>query len=66
MRKLSLTPQENLERRLLRRDDGASFEVVADALTTCEPRLRRRVGPALRAVSVTALTRSSILGLPFG
>src|SRR6516165_1471921 len=42
VRKISLPSQENLEWRLLRRDDGASFGVVADALTTGEPRLSRR------------------------
>src|SRR5260370_7060137 len=42
MREISLAPQENIEGRVLRRNDGASFGVVADALTTCEPRLSRR------------------------
>src|SRR5215472_2057883 len=42
VRKISFPPQEDLEGRLLRLNDGPSFEVVADALTTCEPRLRRR------------------------
>src|SRR6516162_10061216 len=42
VRKISLPPQEDLEGRLLRRNDGASFAVVADALTTGEPRLSRR------------------------
>src|SRR6516164_4969517 len=42
VRKISLPPQEDLEGRLLRRNDGPSFGVVADALTTGEPRLSRR------------------------
>src|SRR6516165_7771342 len=42
LRKISLAPQEDLEGRLLRRNDGPSFAVVADALTTGEPRLSRR------------------------
>src|ERR1700730_3266617 len=42
MRKVSLPAQENLEGCVLRRDDGTSFWVVANALTTCEPSLSRR------------------------
>jgi hypothetical protein len=42
VRKISLPPQENLEARVLHRDDGASFGVVADALATGETRLGRR------------------------
>src|SRR6516225_1676787 len=42
VRKISLPPQEDLKGRLLRRNDGPSFAVVADALTTGEPRLSRR------------------------
>ena len=42
MRKFSLPPQENLEGRILQRNDGAGSGVVADALTTCEPTLGRR------------------------
>src|SRR6516162_4871590 len=42
VRKISLPPQEDLEGRLLRRNDGPSFAVVADAFTTGEPRLSRR------------------------
>src|SRR5258708_5879549 len=42
VRKISLAPRENIEGRVLRRDDGASFGVVADALTSYEPRSSRR------------------------
>src|SRR5215472_13975291 len=42
LRKISLPPQEDLEGRLLRRNERTSFGVVADALTTGEPRLSRR------------------------
>src|SRR6516225_10160543 len=42
VRKITLPPQKDLEGRLLRRNDGPSFAVVADALTTGEPRLSRR------------------------
>src|SRR6516162_11441379 len=43
VRNISLSPQQNPEGRVLRRNDGASFWIVADALTTGEPSLRRRV-----------------------
>jgi hypothetical protein len=42
VRKFSLPPQENLEGRVLRRNEGAGSGVVADALTTREPTLGRR------------------------
>src|SRR6516165_7846086 len=45
VRKISLPPQKDLEGRLLRRNDGPSFAVVADALATGEPRLSRRGRP---------------------
>src|SRR5215831_21288273 len=48
--KISLPPQEDLEGRLLRRNDGPSFAVVADALTTGEPRLSRRGRPRVVGV----------------
>src|SRR5216683_6877380 len=44
VREISLPPQENIEGRVLRGNDGASLGVVADALTTCEPNLGRRGG----------------------
>src|SRR5580704_12487314 len=42
VRNISLPPQENLEGRVLRRDEGTSFGVVADALGAGEPRLGGR------------------------
>src|SRR6516225_6185151 len=42
VRDISLASQENLERRILHRNDGASFGVVADALAASEPSLGRR------------------------
>src|SRR5262245_63926208 len=39
---ISFALQKNSEGRVLRRNDGASFQTVADALTTGEPSLRRR------------------------
>ena len=41
MRNLSLPLQESPEGRVLRRNDGARFRVVADALANGEPGLRR-------------------------
>src|SRR5215470_7587446 len=42
VRNFSLASQENLERCILHRNDGASFGVVTDALATSEPSLGRR------------------------
>jgi hypothetical protein len=42
VRKISLAPQENIERRALRRNDSVGSGAVADALTTSEPPLSRR------------------------
>src|SRR5215470_15246740 len=42
VRNISLASQENLERRILHRDDGASFGVVTDALAASEPSFGRR------------------------
>jgi hypothetical protein len=42
MRNISLSPQENLERCVLRRNDGARFRIVADAPAACEPGLGGR------------------------
>src|SRR5262249_52995947 len=67
VRKISLPPQEDLEGRLLRRNDGASFAVVADALTTGEPRLSRRgrarvVGRVGNCANEIQHIRSPVLG----
>ena len=42
VREISLAPQENIEERVLRRNDGAGFGVVADALAICESGFRSR------------------------
>src|SRR6476646_8917884 len=42
VRDISLALKKNSEGRLLRGNDSASFQVVANALTTGEPSLRRR------------------------
>src|ERR1700730_10924119 len=42
VREIALAPQENIEGRVLRRNDGAGSGVVADALTASEPRLSRQ------------------------
>src|SRR5262245_66291904 len=42
VRNISLASQENLERRILHRNDGASFGVVTDALAASEPSFGRR------------------------
>src|SRR5262245_43810087 len=39
---ISLASQENLERRILHRNDGASFGVITDALAAGEPSSGRR------------------------
>ena len=60
MRNISLPPQENLEGRVLRRDEGTSFGVVADALGAGEPRLGGRVIASL----LYKLRRKSIIAAP--
>ena len=56
MREFSLPPQENLEGRAFRCNDGSSSGIVADAVTTCEPSLDRRarvdgrVGDSTKAI----------------
>ena len=42
MRRISFPAQENPERRVFARNNGARLRVVADALTTCEPGFGRR------------------------
>ena len=42
MRKFALPPEENLEGRVFRCNDGPGSEVVADTLATGEPGLGRR------------------------
>src|SRR5262249_925992 len=44
VRNISLASQENLERRILHRNDAASFGIVTDALAAVEPSLGRRDG----------------------
>ena len=47
LRRIAFLAQENPERRVSARNNGASFWVVADALATCEPSLRGQdLGPA--------------------